>query len=212
MTMQPFNTLTSKVTPILENDINTDQIIPSQFLRDINADLGYGLFAFLRRTPQGEIKSDFPLEDPRYRGSQILLVGENFGCGSSREHAVWAMQDYGFRCLIGLSFAELFRENCLKNGLLPITLTPDLMSRVMQMVDKGTNPQTITVDLNALTISNVDGIKIIDFSINENERNMLLNGLDDIALTLQEMKSIQNWEQTTSENKAWLIKPINLIS
>ena len=210
--MQPFNTLTSKVTPILENDINTDQIIPSQFLRDINADLGYGLFAFLRRTPQGEIKSDFPLEDPRYRGSQILLVGENFGCGSSREHAVWAMQDYGFRCLIGLSFAELFRENCLKNGLLPITLTPDLMSRVMQMVDKGTNPQTITVDLNALTISNVDGIKIIDFSINENERNMLLNGLDDIALTLQEMKSIQNWEQTTSENKAWLIKPINLIS
>ena len=212
MTMQPFNTLTSKVTPILENDINTDQIIPSQFLRDINADLGYGLFAFLRRTPQGEIKSDFPLENPRYRGSQILLVGENFGCGSSREHAVWAMQDYGFRCLIGLSFAELFRENCLKNGLLPITLTPDLMSRVMQMVDKGTNPQTITVDLNALTISNVDGIKIIDFSINENERNMLLNGLDDIALTLQEMKSIQNWEQTTSENKAWLIKPINLIS
>ena len=210
--MQPFITLTSKVTPILENDINTDQIIPSQFLRDINADLGYGLFAFLRRTPQGEIKSDFPLEDPRYRGSQILLVGENFGCGSSREHAVWAMQDYGFRCLIGLSFAELFRENCLKNGLLPITLTPDLMSRVMQMVDKGTNPQTITVDLNALTISNVDGIKIIDFSINENERNMLLNGLDDIALTLQEMKSIQNWEQTTSENKAWLIKPINLIS
>lgn len=210
--MQPFNTLTSKVTPILENDINTDQIIPSQFLRDINADLGYGLFAFLRRTPQGEIKSDFPLENPRYRGSQILLVGENFGCGSSREHAVWAMQDYGFRCLIGLSFAELFRENCLKNGLLPITLTPDLMSRVMQMVDKGTNPQTITVDLNALTISNVDGIKIIDFSINENERNMLLNGLDDIALTLQEMKSIQNWEQTTSENKAWLIKPINLIS
>lgn len=210
--MQPFNTLTSKVTPILENDINTDQIIPSQFLRDINADLGYGLFAFLRRTPQGEIKSDFPLEDPRYKGSQILLVGENFGCGSSREHAVWAMQDYGFRCLIGLSFAELFRENCLKNGLLPITLTPDLMSRVMQMVDKGTNPQTITVDLNALTISNVDGIKIIDFSINENERNMLLNGLDDIALTLQEMKSIQNWEQTTSENKAWLIKPINLIS
>ncbi len=210
--MQPFITLTSKVTPILENDINTDQIIPSQFLRDINADLGYGLFAFLRRTPQGEIKSDFPLEDPRYKGSQILLVGENFGCGSSREHAVWAMQDYGFRCLIGLSFAELFRENCLKNGLLPITLTPDLMSRVMQMVDKGTNPQTITVDLNALTISNVDGIKIIDFSINENERNMLLNGLDDIALTLQEMKSIQNWEQTTSENKAWLIKPINLIS
>ena len=210
--MQPFITLTSKVTPILENDINTDQIIPSQFLRDINADLGYGLFAFLRRTPQGEIKSDFPLEDPRYRGSQILLVGENFGCGSSREHAVWAMQDYGFRCLIGLSFAELFRENCLKNGLLPITLTPDLMSRVMQMVDKGTNPQTITVDLNALTISNVDGIKIIDFSINENERNMLLNGLDDIALTLQEMKSIQNWEQTASENKAWLIKPINLIS
>ena len=210
--MQPFITLTSKVTPILENDINTDQIIPSQFLRDINADLGYGLFAFLRRTPQGEIKSDFPLEDPRYKGSQILLVGENFGCGSSREHAVWAMQDYGFRCLIGLSFAELFRENCLKNGLLPITLTPDLMSRVMQRVDKGTNPQTITVDLNALTISNVDGIKIIDFSINENERNMLLNGLDDIALTLQEMKSIQNWEQTTSENKAWLIKPINLIS
>ena len=92
--MQPFITLTSKVTPILENDINTDQIIPSQFLRDINADLGYGLFAFLRRTPQGEIKSDFPLEDPRYKGSQILLVGENFGCGSSREHAVWAMQDY----------------------------------------------------------------------------------------------------------------------
>jgi len=209
--MQPFNTLTSKVTPILENDINTDQIIPSQYLRDINADLGYGLFAFLRRTPQGEIKSDFPLEDPRYKGSQILLVGENFGCGSSREHAVWAMQDYGFRCLIGLSFAELFRENCLKNGLLPITLTPDLMSTVMQVMDKDKSPQTITVDLNALTISSATGAKIIDFIINDNERHMLLNGLDDIGLTLQEMIGIQNWEQATNKNKPWLIKPISLV-
>ncbi len=208
--MQAFTTLTSTVTPVTDNDINTDQIIPSQYLRDVNADLGYGLFAFLRRTPKNEIKSNFPLEDPRFKGSQILLVGQNFGCGSSREHAVWALQDFGFKCLIGLSFAELFRENCLKNGLLPITLSAESMALLIQKLALNEIPEEISVDLNSCQLIDADGLEILQFKMNENERFMLINGLDDIGLTLKEMEQIRSWEKNTADNKPWLTKSISL--
>ena len=209
--MQPFTTLSSIVTPLTDDEINTDQIIPSQYLRDVHADLGYGLFAFLRRTPDNEIKSNFPLEDARYKGSQILLVGNNFGCGSSREHAVWALQDFGFKCLIGLSFAELFRENCLKNGLLPITLSSVSMSLLMKYLTSNEAPQLIRIELHSCKLIGADGAEILTFSLNENERHMLMNGLDDIGLTLEGMGQIRNWEKNTQINKPWLISPINLV-
>jgi 3-isopropylmalate/(R)-2-methylmalate dehydratase small subunit len=210
--MQPFTKLSSLVTPLIEDDINTDQIIPSQYLRDIHADLGHGLFAFLRRSPSGQINHSCSLEDPRYKGSQILLVGENFGCGSSREHAVWALQEFGFRCVIGLSFAELFRENCLKNGLLPLILPKHLMTELIQHLNfaQDNEPAMIEIDLEQCAIFDKEAKKILGFDFRENERQMLLAGLDDIGVTLKEMDQVKAWQSRVAAQTPWLIKPIEM--
>ena len=210
--MKPFTTLNSIVTPLFENDINTDQIIPSQYLRDVNADLGFGLFSFLRRSPNGEVNLECPFEDFRYRGSEILLVGENFGCGSSREHAVWALQEFGFKCLIGLSFAELFRENCLKNGILPIVLNAESIALIVNYTRDDSNINKIMIDLEKCEILNANRKLITEFSINERERHMLLNGLDDIGLTLQSINKITEWEIYIAKSKPWLTQSISLLS
>ena len=204
--MNSFTQLTGVVAPVLDDDMNTDQIIPSAYLKDIHANLGEGLFAYLRRKPNGEKITDFVLEMQAYKHSKILLVGNNFGCGSSREHAVWALQEFGIRCLIGKNFAELFRENCLKNGVLTISLDDErysIISNFISLID----PVELTVDLDKCEI-HIKDRKLCDFIINENERFMLLNGLDDIGLTLGNEDLILIWEQNMIANHPFLQSPI----
>lgn len=191
--MNSFTQLRGVVAPVLGDDINTDQIIPSAYLKDVHANLGEGLFAYLRRKPNGEKNSDFVLEMDTYKHSKILLVGNNFGCGSSREHAVWALQEFGIQCLIGKSFAELFRENCLKNGVLAISLDDERYSIISNFVSKIVGAE-LSVDLEKCEIQNKDH-KLCDFLIHQNERYMLLNGLDDIGLTLGNVDLILKWEE-----------------
>lgn len=207
--MKKFERLTSVVAYILDNDLNTDQIIPSAFLKDVNADLGFGLFAYLRRTPEGVSIPDFILEKPEFSKSKILLVGNNFGCGSSREHAVWALQQFGFECLIGLSFAELFMENCFKNGVLPISLNPKDHSVLTKQICSNVGASTITIDLTQCEIVNTEGSRICTFSIAQTQKMMLLEGLDDIGLSLKDEYLIGNWESKISKSHSFLQSPIN---
>jgi 3-isopropylmalate/(R)-2-methylmalate dehydratase small subunit len=190
--MKPFTQLTGVTAPLLDDDMNTDQIIPSAYLKDVNADLAEGLFAYLRRQPNGEKINSFVLEMDEFCQAKILLVGENFGCGSSREHAVWALQEFGIQCLIGKSFAELFRDNCLKNGVLTITLDEPEFKDVFKFITGSQSPQ-LTVDLEKCEISGQNKL-LCRFNIQENERHMLLNGLDDIGLTLGDERLISSWE------------------
>jgi len=207
--MKKFTSLTSVVAAILDNDLNTDQIIPSVFLKDVNTDLGFGLFAYLRRTPSGQSISDFVLEKPEFRDSKILLVGDNFGCGSSREHAVWALQEFGFDCLIGLSFADLFMENCFKNGILPISLSPNDHDIVQKYVFSGSSPAIISVDLNSCMITSFENVKLCSFRIPATQRMMLLEGLDDIGLSLKDELLISNWEKEAMHKLSFFQSPIN---
>ena len=191
--MKPFTQLFGVTAPLLDDDMNTDQIIPSAYLKDVNANLAEGLFAYLRRQPGGEKITSFVLEMDEFANAKILLVGENFGCGSSREHAVWALQEYGIQCLIGKSFAELFRENCLKNGVLAVTLAEPEYKEVLSFVSSHKSPK-LTVDLQRCEIAGQDRV-LCGFKIQETERHMLLNGLDDIGLTLGDEKLISTWEK-----------------
>ena len=207
--MKKFNTLTSVVASILDNDLNTDQIIPSVYLKDVNADLGFGLFAYLRRTPDGQSISDFVLEKPEFARSKILLVGDNFGCGSSREHAVWALQEFGFDCLIGLSFADLFMENCYKNGILPITLSSNDHHRLYKYICSDAAPLSISVDLEGCVITGGNEVEICRFHIPPTQRMMLLEGLDDIGLTLKDESLINNWEKEALHKHSFFQSPIH---
>lgn len=204
--MNPFKELTGVVSPLLDDDMNTDQIIPSAYLKDVHANLGEGLFAYLRRRPNGEIINSFVLEKESFKNSKILLVGENFGCGSSREHAVWALQEFGIQCLIGKSFADLFRENCLKNGVLTISLDKEAYSLVLENVSD-ISAEQLTVNLVTKEILK-NGKVLCDFTINGNERHMLLNGLDDIGLTLGEESLISKWEKNIIGDFPFLQSPI----
>lgn len=204
--MNPFKELTGVVSPLLDDDMNTDQIIPSAYLKDVHANLGEGLFAYLRRRPNGEIINSFVLEKESFKNSKILLVGENFGCGSSREHAVWALQEFGIQCLIGKSFADLFRENCLKNGVLTISLEKEAYSLVLENVSD-ISAEQLTVNLVTKEILK-NGKVLCDFTINGNERHMLLNGLDDIGLTLGEESLISKWEKNIIGDFPFLQSPI----
>lgn len=201
--MQPFRIVTGAAAPLLQDDINTDQIIPSAYLRDIHANLGDGLLAYLRRRPDGGRNLDFVLEQPQYQAAPILVVGANFGCGSSREHAVWAMSAFGIRCVIGTSHAELFRENCLKNGLLPVTLEPAQMRALVQQVERVDGEQPFTVDLERCEIRGPEGY-CCQFQIGAAEREALLEGLDDVGMTLKQLAAIEAWELRTANERPFM--------
>ncbi len=194
--MNKFTTFEGLVAPLFLSNIDTDQIIPKQFLTRIER-TGYGSFLFndWRFQPDGEPRVDFVLNDPRYRGASILVAGENFGCGSSREHAPWSLLDYGFRAVIAPGFGDIFFNNSLKNGLLPVRLNHKTVETIAAnaVTTKG---YKLTIDLAGQTVRDTDGLAA-DFHIDEFRRNCLLNGLDDIGLTMQNEPLITTYEKAT---------------
>jgi 3-isopropylmalate dehydratase small subunit len=206
--MKKFTNLHSIVTPFIEDDVNTDQIIPSEYLKDINADLSFGLFAYLRRDAYGVSQYSFVLERSEFLNSKILLVGKNFGCGSSREHAVWALQEFGFECIIALSFSDLFKNNCLKNGILTIELEDNIFYKYKNMFGNYLEPKSLKVDLPNQSLCDTDGILLSEFHIDSNIKSMLIDGLDEIDLTLNEMVEITKWELGNNNYKKLLQKSI----
>ena len=199
--MQPFTTLTGVAAPMRSVNIDTDQIIPKNYLKTIKrTGLGKGLFADKRYRDDGSENPDFVLNKPAYRAAQILVAGDNFGCGSSREHAPWALQDFGIRCVISTSFADIFYNNCFKNGVLPIVVSPDDLEKLFDDADRGANA-TVTVDLAAQTIQGPDG-GTLHFDMEPFRKHCLLNGLDDIGLTLEKGAAIETYEAKLAE-RAW---------
>jgi 3-isopropylmalate/(R)-2-methylmalate dehydratase small subunit len=191
--MQPFRTHKGRVAPLDRANVDTDQIIPKQFLKRIER-TGFGEFLFFdwRRTSDGKPDPSFVLNDPCYRGSSVLIVGKNFGCGSSREHAVWALEDFGFRVLIAPSFADIFANNCVKNGVLTVVLSEDEVCEIARRAAELPNYE-ITVDLEQRKIHDEHGFSAT-FPIDEFTRHCLLEGLDDIGLTLQNESDIAAYE------------------
>ena len=189
--MKPFSKINSIVTPFDKANVDTDQIIPKQFLKLITK-TGFGKFLFYdwRFDHEGQPKGDFILNDSNYKDSQILITNENFGCGSSREHAVWALKDFGFNVIISPSFADIFYSNCFKNGVLPIILNIEEIKKLLKIKDK------IELDLNSQKI--IYGDKVINFEIDSHRKIKLLEGLDDIDLTLKENEQIGNFEKNSS--------------
>jgi len=196
--MKPFEKMTALVAPLDQPNVDTDQIVPKQFLKRVER-TGFGQFLFYdwRFLPDGTPNPDFVLNHPRYRGAQILLTRENFGCGSSREHAPWALLDYGFRVIIAPSFADIFRTNCFKNGILPIELSAEVVDDLFYRVQHQEGYQ-LTVDLEAQTIAGSDGFTC-RFEIDPFRKRCLLEGLDDIGLTLQHEDKIAAYEATHCE-------------
>jgi 3-isopropylmalate/(R)-2-methylmalate dehydratase small subunit len=208
--MQAFQSITSKVVPLDRPNVDTDAIIPKQFLKSIRRS-GFGPFLFdeWRYLDRGEpdmdctnrpLNQDFILNQPAYTGSQILLARENFGCGSSREHAPWALADYGFRVLIAPSFADIFFNNCFKNGILPIVLPAAQVDALFHEAAPG---YELTVDLPSQTITTPKGEKIA-FEVDPTRKHRLLNGLDDIGLTLQQADKIKAYEVRRKSEAPWL--------
>ena len=189
--MKPFENIKSIVTPLDKVNVDTDQIIPKQFLKLVQKS-GFGKFLFFnwRYDENENMKSAFILNDPKYDGSKILVVGDNFGCGSSREHAVWALDDYGFSVIISSSFADIFFSNCFKNGILPISLEPKIVAKLLQE----TSP--IEVDLENQIIKTPS--ENISFEINSHKKKILLEGLDDIAQTFQFEDKISEFEEKST--------------
>lgn len=191
--MKPFTTLTSTPAPMKISNVDTDMIIPKQFLKTIErTGLGKSLFFEMRYDEQGRENPDFVLNKPAYRKSEILIAGDNFGCGSSREHAPWALLDFGIRCVISTSFADIFFNNCFKNGILPIRVSPEEMEKLFEDAERGSNA-TITVDLEKQEITGPDG-GTIRFDVDPFRKHCLLNGLDDIGLTMQKGERIDAYE------------------
>ena len=189
--MKPFSKINSIITPFDKANVDTDQIIPKQFLKLITKS-GFGKFLFYdwRFNHDGKEKDDFILNDLHYQNSQILVTNENFGCGSSREHAVWALKDFGFDVIISPSFADIFYSNCFKNGVLPIILDIENIKKLLKFKDK------IELDLQSQTIN--FGSESINFQIDSHRKTRLLEGLDDIDLTLKEDEKIENFEKNSS--------------
>ncbi len=201
--MEKFTTLTGVAAPLPMINVDTDMIIPKQFLKTIKrTGLGQHLFEEMRRTPEGQEIADFVLNKPAYKNATILVTGENFGCGSSREHAPWALLDFGFRCIIAPSFADIFYNNCFKNGILPITLPQSEVDKLMEDAERGANA-TLTVDLEAQKIHRPDG-EVIHFDIDPFRKQCLLEGLDDIGLTLKKKAAIDRFEAKLSETRPWI--------
>lgn len=200
--MQPFRTHTGKVAPLYRANVDTDQIIPKQFLKRVEK-TGFGEFLFndWRRSSEGKSDPKFALNQPRYSGASILVAGKNFGCGSSREHAVWALVDFGFRVFIASSFADIFANNCVKNGVLTVVLTEEESAELARRAETIPNYQ-ITVDLGSCTVRDDKGLTA-KFTIDEFTRHCLLEGLDDIGLTLQHEADITKYEATHPVPSSW---------
>ena len=200
--MQKFTKLTGVAAPFPLRNVDTDMIIPKQFLKTIKrTGLGKALFYELRYDQAGNELSDFVLNKPAYRKAEILIAGENFGCGSSREHAPWALLDFGFRCVIAPDFADIFFNNCFKNGILPIAVSKEDLDKLMDDAERGSNAR-LSVDLAAQEIRGPDG-GVIKFDIDPFRKHCLLNGLDNIGLTLEKEKSIKEFEQKNASARPW---------
>ncbi|CAN1557891.1 LeuD 3-isopropylmalate dehydratase small subunit [Paracoccaceae bacterium] len=200
--MEQFTTLTGIAAPMPLVNIDTDMIIPKQFLKTIaRTGLGKNLFDEMRFTQDGAEIADFVLNQPAYRKSQIIVAGDNFGCGSSREHAPWALLDFGIRCVIATSFADIFFNNCFKNGILPVVLPEEAVAYLMDDARKGENAR-ISVDLATQTVTASDG-KTFAFEVDAFKKHCLMNGLDDIGLTLEKAASIDSYEAKVSVQRPW---------
>jgi len=200
--MQSFTTLTGVAAPLPMINVDTDAIIPKQFLKTIlRTGLGKHLFHELRYDEQGKERPEFVLNKPAYRKAQILVAGENFGCGSSREHAPWALLDYGIRCVISTSFADIFHNNCFQNGILPIKVSPQDLEKLMDDANRGANA-TITVDLEKQEIRGPDG-GVVTFDIDPFRKRCLLEGLDGIGLTLEAETDIADYEAKAQAARPW---------
>ncbi len=198
--MQPFTTLTSTPAPLKIINVDTDMIIPKQYLKTIlRTGLGSALFSELRYLDDGKPNPDFVLNKPAYKKSEILIAGDNFGCGSSREHAPWALLDFGIRCVISTSFADIFYNNCFKNGILPIVVSQAELDKLFDDAERGSNA-TLTVDLESQTIKGPDG-GTIRFEIDSFRKHCLLNGLDDIGLTMQKAAAIDSFEAKAASSR-----------
>jgi 3-isopropylmalate/(R)-2-methylmalate dehydratase small subunit len=201
--MQKFTTLNGIAAPLPMINVDTDKVIPKQYLKTIErTGLGKYLFDELRFNDDGSEKPDFVLNQPAYRNAQILVAGENFGCGSSREHAPWALLDFGIRCVIAESFADIFYNNCFKNGVLPIKLPRQQVAELMDDARKGANAR-LTIDLEKQTITRPDGGEV-HFELDPFRKHCLLNGLDDVGLTLQKEGSIASFEAKNRMSQPWL--------
>ena len=201
--MDKFVKLTGVAAPLPVVNVDTDMIIPKDYLKTIKrTGLGKGLFAEARYNEDGSPNPDFVLNKPAYQNAKILVAGDNFGCGSSREHAPWALLDFGIRCVISTSFADIFYNNCFKNGILPIKLPQEIVDHLMDDARKGANAR-FTIDLAAQTIERPDGEKI-HFEIDAFRKHVLLNGLDDVGLTMQKAPAIDGYEQRQRLSQPWL--------
>ena len=200
--MQKFTKLTGVAAPLPMINVDTDAIIPKQFLKTIRrTGLGKHLFSELRYDDSGKERPDFVLNKPAYRKAEILVAGENFGCGSSREHAPWALLDFGIRCVISTSFADIFYNNCFQNGILPIKVKPEELEKLMDDANRGANA-TLTVDLESQEIRGPDG-GCITFEMDPFRKRCLIEGLDNIGLTLKEEKSITSYEEKAAAARPW---------
>jgi 3-isopropylmalate/(R)-2-methylmalate dehydratase small subunit len=201
--MEKFNTLTGIAAPMPLVNIDTDMIIPKQFLKTIaRSGLGKNLFDEMRFTLDGAEIPGFVLNQPAYRHAEILVTGENFGCGSSREHAPWALLDFGIRCVIAPSFADIFYNNCFKNGILPIVMPQDMVDVLMADAQKGANAR-VTVNLEDQIVTTSDG-QVFAFDVDAFRKHCLMNGLDDIGLTLEKAASIDNYEAKAAVLRSWV--------
>ena len=201
--MDKFVTLTGVAAPMEIMNVDTDMIIPKQYLKTIKrTGLGAGLFSEMRFNDDGSENPDFVLNKPAYRQAKILVAGDNFGCGSSREHAPWALLDFGIRCVISTSFADIFYNNCFNNGILPIVVSESDLEKLFDDARRGANA-TLTVDLEAQEIHGPDGGSV-KFDIDPARKNKLLKGLDDIGVTMEKTPSIASFEQKTAAARPWI--------
>lgn len=201
--MEKFTRLTGIAAPLAVVNVDTDMIIPKDYLKTIKrTGLGQGLFAEARYNEDGSENPDFVLNQSAWRNASILVAGDNFGCGSSREHAPWALLDFGIRCVISTSFADIFYNNCFKNGILPIVVSQENLDKLMDDAGRGANAR-VSIDLEEQEIRGPDG-GMIKFDIDPFRKHCMLNGLDDIALTLEKADAIDSYEVKASENRSWL--------
>jgi 3-isopropylmalate/(R)-2-methylmalate dehydratase small subunit len=200
--MDSFTKLTGVAAPLKIRNIDTDMIIPKQYLKTIKrTGLGTGLFSELRYNEDGSDNPDFVLNQPAYKNTKILVAEDNFGCGSSREHAPWALMDYGIRCIISTSFADIFYNNCFQNGVLPIRVSREDLDMLLDDASRGANA-TMTIDLEAQEIQRPDG-GIVKFDMDAFRKHCMLNGLDGVGLTMQKAKSIDAFEQKVAGQRPW---------
>ncbi len=201
--MEKFTVLEGVAAPMKMMNVDTDMIIPKQYLKTIGrTGLGRGLFSELRYNEDGTDNPDFILNKPAYRNAKVLVAGDNFGCGSSREHAPWALLDFGIRCVISTGFADIFYNNCFKNGVLPIVVSPEDLEKLFEDADRGANA-TLSIDLEAQEIHGPDG-NTVRFDIDPFRKRCLLEGLDDIGLTLKKGESINTYETAKEAQQPWL--------